>query len=550
MAKKPQKRRYPDLREHVEALDRAGLLHTIDSPVNKDTEMHPLVRWQFRGGIPTHARKAFLFTNVTDSKGAAYDIPVVVGALAATPAIYSIGMGVGLNEIGPKWEEALAHPVPPVIVNTAPCQEVVVEGEDLNKPGHGLDALPIPVSTPGFDAAPYLTATNCVTKDPETGVQNMGTYRAALKARTRLGVRMATRVGGAGGYLHWLKYQERGEKMPLAIVVGCPPAVAYMGPQKLRVGQDEIEVAGALAGQPINLVQARTVDLLVPGEAEIVIEGLIDTEFLEPEGPFGESHGYVALEEFNMAMEVTAITRKAQPVMPSIISQVTPSESSTIKRVAYEPLFLTHLRDNLGVQGVEKVSMHEPLTNIRKVILVQFARGTPRTEIWRGLYGAATLQAACGKYVFAVNDDIDADNADSLLWALAYRANPAEDMQVLPHRGRGHGPKTPHDKAEDSTLLVDATAKGDLPPLALPKREYMEGAKALWENLGLPPLTPETPWHGYSLGHWTDEWDAAAARAAQGDYEVNGERSRNQRRANLKPETPVWAVPDDKDGSG
>ena len=108
----------------------------------------------------------------------------------------------------------------------------------------------------------------------------MGTYRAALKAPDRLVVRMATRVGGAGGYQHYLEHQQRGDKtMPCAIVLGCPPYVAFMGPQKLPIGVDELTVAGGLAGAPINVVRARTVDLLVPAEAEIVIEGLIDTEY-------------------------------------------------------------------------------------------------------------------------------------------------------------------------------------------------------------------------------------------------------------------------------
>ncbi len=98
--------------------------------------------------------------------------------------------------------------------------------------------------------------------------------------------------------------------MPCAIVLGCPPYVAFMGPQKLPIDVDEFTVAGGLAGAPINVVRARTVDLLVPAEAEVVIEGLIDTEYVEPEAPFGESHGHVALEEFNMPMRVTAITHR------------------------------------------------------------------------------------------------------------------------------------------------------------------------------------------------------------------------------------------------
>ena len=534
-------RGYADLHDHLRALDDAGLLITVTEPVNKDTEMHPLVRWQFRGGIPEAERKAFLFTNVTDSRGRRYDIPVVIGALAANREIYRIGMGVVLDDIGATWRRAIANPIPPVEVDHAPCYEVVITGDDLDGEGNGLDGLPIPISTPGFDAAPYLTATNCITRDPETGVQNMGTYRCALKAPRRLGIKNFVNLG-QGGHAHWLKYRARGEKMPMAVVVGCPPAVAYVGPQKLAQGVDEMAVAGGITGAPIEVTRARTVDLLVPAEAELVIEGLLDTEFLEPEGPFGESHGHVNLEEYNFIMEVMAITRRKDAVIPSIISQVTPSESSVIKRVAYEPLFLAHLRDHLGIKGVTRVSMHEPLTNIRRVIFIQFERGVPTTEIWRALYGTASFQAPCGKYVIAVNQDIDPDDGDAVFWALAYRANPALDIEILPHRDRGHGPRLERGGGEDSSLLIDATLKADMPPVALPKREYMEGARVLWEQLGLPPLKPQGPWFGYSLGDWSEEWDEAARCAVDGDYLENGRRSARLRRRGIEPNTSIRDV--------
>ena len=540
------RRGYSDLQEHLEALDAAGLLLTVDEPVNKDTEMVPLVRWQFRGGLDESERRAFLFRNVTDSLDRRYDIPVVIGALAANRAVYSVGMRAGVGEIQAKWDRAIADPIPPRRVNTAPCQEVVIEGDALLGEGNGLDALPIPISTPGFDSAPTLAATNVITRDPETGVQNMGTYRAALKAPDRLVVRMATRVGGAGGYVHWKKHKAKSEELPCAIVLGCPPLVAFMGPQKLQIDVDEFGIAGGLAGEPINVVRGKTVDLLVPAEAELVIEGMIDTDMLEPEGPFGESHGHVALEEFNMPMRVTAITRKAKPVIPSYISQVAPSESSVIKRVAYEPLFLGHLRDTLGIKAVTAVSLHEKLTGLLRVTIVTLEPGAPRTEVWRALYGAASFKGDCSKICIAVNDDIDADNADALLWAMAYRHNPVEDVVTLPHRGQGHGPKREHKGEEDSTLLIDATMKSPMPPLALPTRDYMEGAKALWERLGLPRLKPESPWHGYSLGDWSDDWEQAARRAAEGHYLENGRRTLQRRRPGLVPETSVRDVEPDR----
>ncbi len=536
---------YPDFQDHLKTLKELDLLVSIDQPINKDTEMHPLVRWQFRGGIPEPNRKAFVFDDITCSRGKKYGLPVAVGALAANREIYSIGMRAPVEEIGARWSHAIADPIKPREISDAPCQEVVIEGADnLDGEGKGLDALPIPISTPGFDSAPYFTATGCISRDPETGTQNMGTYRAGLKSPTRLAVRMSARAGGAEGHQHWLKYRKKGEKMPMAIILGCPPSVAYCAPQKLRIGVDEVAVAGGIVGAPINQVRGKTVDLMIPAEAEIVVEGYIDPEYLEPEAPFGESHGHIALEDYNNIMEITAITHRKEAVIASIISQVTPSESSVIKRVAYEPIWFDHLTNGLGIKGIKRVSMHEPLTNIRRVIFIVFERGVPTTEIWRALYGASTLNASVGKYVIAVNEDIDPDNGDAVFWALAYRSNPVLDVAILPHRDKGHGPKSDvRAGREEATMLIDATLKADMPPVALPTKPYMEDAKLLWEKLGLPPLKPESPWHGYSLGDWTDEWEEMAQRAAAGNYLENGRRSAQLRRNDVTPNTSIRDVP-------
>jgi UbiD family decarboxylase len=532
-----------DMREHLKRLEDKGLVVRIDEPINKDTQLHPLVRWQFVGGLPESARRAFLFTNVVGSDGRKYDGQVVVGSLAASPEIYATGMGVPVEEIGNVWNRGIGNPIEPVVVaENPPCQEVVMTGEDLRKPGGGLASLPIPISSPGFDSAPYFTATLCVTKDPENGIRNMGTYRAGLKATDRLGVRMATRLTGAGGYQHWLKYKERGEPMPIAIVLGAAPIIQYTGPQKLAFDTDEMAVAGGLAGAPLRTCKALTVDLEIPADAEIVVEGLIDTEFVEPEGPFGESHGYIALEEFNLSMTVTAITTRKNPILTSIVSQVTPSESSVIKKVAYEPLYLHHLQKVLGVKGVTGVVMHEPLSNLRPIIFLQFANGTVKTEIWRALQGAATLQAQCGKIVIAVSEDIDPHNADAVFWSMAYRSDPMQDILIVPHRARSHGPKT--DSTGNSTLMIDATAKSLMPPLALPAKEFMEETKVIWEKLGLPTLSPQPPWHGVHLGDWGDRWERFAQAAVAGEWERNGENSFQRRRpaSEVTPETPVRRI--------
>ena len=535
---KENARSYRDLHEHLKALDAAGLLITVDRAINKDTELHPLVRWQFRGGIAEPDRKAFLFTNVVDGKGFKYDIPVVVGALAANRRIYSEGMRCGLDDIGKVWNHAIANPIPPNVVEVAPCHEIVITGDALKEPGKGLDGLPVPISTPGWDNGPYTTLSQYITKDPETGIQNMGIYRGQVKSPTRLGMNPSLE-NQPGIYTHWEKMKARGERLPAAVILGCPPCVAFTAAQKLSEDTDELHVAGGLAGAPINVVKCKTVDLLVPAEAEIVIEGYINTEWLEPEAPFGESHGHVNLQEFNAYMEVTAITRRKDAILTSIISQVTPSESSLIKRVALEPVFLNHLKRQMGIKGVLKVSMHEPLTNLRKVIIVVVERKTPATEVWRALYGAASLLRSGGKLVVAVNDDIDPDNADALLWAMSYRANFALDLQILNNRDPGHGPRSPRNNGVDASLLIDATLKDVFPPIALPKKEIMENAKAIWDELGLPALKPEVPWHGYSLGDWSARNEEMAQRALRGEYFVTGAEIAGMRRNDVGMNTEI-----------
>jgi 4-hydroxy-3-polyprenylbenzoate decarboxylase len=534
----PPRRAYPDLHDHIAALEKAGQLIRVDRPINKDTEMHPLVRWQFRGGLPESERKAFLFTNVIDSKGKHYDIPVIVGALAANREIYRIGLGVPLDKIEETWARATATPIPPRVVDNAPCHEIVITGDELNQEGKGLDGIPVPVSTPGWDNAPYTTLSQYITKDPDTGVQNMGNYRGQIKSRRRMGMNPSLELR-PGIYTHWLKYKKRGERMPAAVVLGAPPAITFVSTQKISESLDELEVAGGLVGSPMNVVKAITVDLMVPAEAEIVIEGYIDTEWLEPEAPFGESHGHVNLQEYNAYMDVTAITRRKDAVLTSIISQVTPSESSLIKKVSLEPLLLHSLRDGLGIACVKRVSLHEPLTNLRKVVVLHIEKGAPRVEIWRAMYGLVSQHRAMGKYVIALDEDIDPENMDAVWWALSYRCNPAIDMEILHHRDQGHGPRSLRNGGEDASVLFDATLKEPFPPVSLPKREYMENARKIWEELGLPPLKPQAPWFGISLGEWDEQFDVTAKRAVESDYWVTGDIIAQQRRNDLPMNTEV-----------
>src|ERR1041385_6352213 len=361
-------RGYADLRDHIEALERAGLLVRVRRLINKDTEMHPLVRWQYRGGLPEKDWRGFLFENVTGVKGKHYDIPVAVGVMAGSKYIVAVGLDCDADGIADKWQKAFRSPIEPMMVKNGPVHQVVLTGADVkrsggldcdadgiadkwqkafrspiepmmvkNGPVHqvvltgadvkrsgGLDQFPVPISTPGFDGAPFITAGHWITKDPDTGIRNVGNYRGHLKAKDRLGI-----FPGPGQHVlaHWQKCKAKGIPLQAAVVVGPPPVVSYAAAQKVPYGVDEPAVAGAPWAEPIRLVKCKPVDIEVPADAEIVIEGVLATDTVEPEGPFGESHGYMHPRMMNPFMQVTAITRKKNPILVSWTSQVTPSES-------------------------------------------------------------------------------------------------------------------------------------------------------------------------------------------------------------------------------
>jgi 3-polyprenyl-4-hydroxybenzoate decarboxylase len=184
---------------------------------------------------------------------------------------------------------------------------------------------------------------------------------------------------------------------------------------------------------------------------------------------------------------------------------------------------------------------------LRRFVFLQFKSGSARSEIWRALYGTMSLQAAIGKYVIAVDQDIDPDNADAIFWAMGYRCNPSEDIRIIDYREQGHGPRSDEGPRLDSAMLVDATMKSPMPPLALPKKEYMEQAKAMWEKLGLPPLKPEMPWYGYTLGDWTEEWDRNAKQATDGEWMQRDAAYQARKRKGVEPNTPVRGIEGKRD---
>lgn len=535
-------RTYPDLQQHLADLDKLGLLWTIDDEINRDRHLHPFVRWAYVSDIEAEDRKGFYFTNVTDSSGRSFkgSCDVCVGTTAGQERIYASSLGLSdqfdlskpvesrsLREaVAKKWATAFANPIDPVEISSAeaPVHEVVMTGDDLKGPGNGLDALATPNNTPGWDVAPYFSAGLWVTKDPDTGRVNYSQNRVNVKAPDRMCGMWLIQTGG-DAHKNWVKYKARGEKMPVALIVGAPPSMQVIGPQKTPGTIDDIKIAGGLAGAPMREVKAKTVPLMVPADANIIIEGWIDPTKLEMEAPFGESHGYMSTEEYNHSIEVTAVTKRKHAIITSMISELTPSESGVIKSMGYNAVMLNFLVNTIGCQWVKDVVLYDHLIGVSRFTTIVFAHGTPKTEVWRALRASTILMRSVGKITIGVSEDINPESMEEIMWAVAYRTDLPKDVQINDYQANGHAPKLRGGREWEAQMIIDATTKYPMPPVSLPKKEYMEEAKQLWDKAGMPPVKAVRKWYGYSLGDWCDEWDAAAKRAVEGDWMANGVRT-------------------------
>lgn len=524
-------RGYRDLREHLAALEEAGMVQRITTPINKDTQMHPLVRLQFRG-LEEEDRRAFLFENVVDSNGKKYDMPVLICAMAGSTEIYSIGMQCTPDEIFSRWETALENTIKPKLIDDAPCQEIVITGDALKE--NGLSKLPVPISTPGFDNAPYTSASHWITKDPDQDLYNIGNYRGMIKANDRIGVICAGIGHGLRRQMNLWRHAGH-ERAPAAIAIGVPPYLSYTAVTRVPVDVSEYDVAGGLAGTPIQVTKAKTVDLIVPAEAEIIVEGTIPTKVLEMEGSFGEFPGYMATRDYSYFMDVTCITMRKKPLYLGFISQFPPSESSKIRHLGREPAAKAHLKA-AGFDNVLDVKYFE-CSGSYTFSAVKIKKNNPDDGI---KVLRAMAQKFIGKICVAVDEDIDIHNLEAVIGAMGWRQQPHRDIEIIDvpygaldpsllEPGADRGLSDPSQRPRSTGLLIDATLPWDYPPVSLPRKEFMEEAIQIWEELQLPQLALKTPWYGYELGKWADEEREEAKIATEGRYFETGEKFRNTR---------------------
>lgn len=468
---------YEDLREYLAVLERAGKLHRVRKTVDPGWEVAALARVVFQK-IPDKKRPALFFDQV---KG--FSVPIVGGVLGASREIYALALETSVDGIAEKWANAQSHPVRPEILSRGPCQENILQGGQVD-----VFKFPVPVWTVGHDPGQYLTAPFIVSKDPETGIPNVGTYRVQLKEKNKLGC-----------MVNFIQHLRRhvdmnnnlGRPTPVAIVMGTDPTVGLTSVSKLPYGVSEFAVAGGLRGEPLKLVKCVTSDLEVPATAEIVIEGEIPPNYLEHEGPFGEYTGYMGPDGGAYVVNVKCITHRHNPILQVFFSQMPPSESSVIRGFGREAAIFKHLAEDHQLP-VEDVRLKES-GGSAAYLAISIKKEYPG-QAQEAAWAAWSLDPTFGKFTVVVDSDINIRDDFALDWALSFRVQPARDCYIIPDTpsvrldpstAPADEPQLTRRRQTASKLFIDATMKHTYPPLALPPREHLEKVAATLEDYGL-----------------------------------------------------------------
>jgi UbiD family decarboxylase len=472
-----------DLGSFLISLERSGRLRRVAKSVDKDWELACIARWALESTAEKDAY-AILFENV---KG--HSFPVVVN-LFSTPEMYGSALGIQADEILQHWAKSLAKPLSPIVLDIGPVQEITHLASDAN-----LLSIPAPVWTPGRDAGPYLSAANVITKDPETGIQNMGIYRMQIHDARRAGLYFGGRM--QHGAIHLRKYAERQQPMPIAAVIGAAPAVTFASAAKLSYGVDELSIAGALAGSSIEVVRAKTVDLLVPARAECVIEGLIHAGTSREEGPFGEYLGYVNSAAPAAVVEVTAITHRSAPVHHGFVQQMPPSDGHVVMEMGVLGPLWFNLTKRLKVKGIRNLAIARGSAGLSILVAqIEKAQVSQSDRIGRLL---AKFNSGL-KFIYLVDEDIDIRDQETLNWALSSNVNLPHDIEFVKGLTTSQSPDWKSSSSDGQELvpspssspvaIVNATSRSVMREMSLPSPSFMAKTKENWPETGLPPLTP------------------------------------------------------------
>ncbi|WP_334059898.1 4-hydroxy-3-polyprenylbenzoate decarboxylase [Alteromonas sp. S005] len=426
--------KYKDLRDFIRQLEAKGELVRISQPIDTDLEMTEIADRTLRAGGP-----ALLFENPKN-----HDMPVLAN-LFGTPERVAMGMGQdsveALREVGkllaylkepepPKglkdlWEKLPVFKqvlnMPAKVLKKAPCQEVVLTGDDVD-----LSKIPVQRCWPG-DAAPLVTWGLSVTKGPHKKRQNLGIYRQQVIGKNKLIMRWLSHRGGALDFREWCQTHP-GEPYPVSVALGADPATILGAVTPVPDTLSEYAFAGLLRGDKTEVVKSISNDLQVPASAEIVLEGYIAQDETAPEGPYGDHTGYYnEVDEFPV-FTVTHITHRKDPIYHSTYTGRPPDEPA-ILGVALNEVFVPILQK----QFPEIVDFYLPPEGCSyRMAVVTMKKQYPghAKRVMMGVW-SFLRQFMYTKFVIVCDDDVNARDWNDVIWAITTRMDPARDTVMI-----------------------------------------------------------------------------------------------------------------------
>ncbi len=465
-----------DLRDFIAICEPEGLVHRVKAEVDWNLELSHIAKLNEEKLGP-----ALLFENV---KG--YTSPVMTSVCTTTQRLAVLMRMpketslVGLME---QWVKVGDNLIPPVWVerDKAPCKENIMKGSDID-----LFKFPVPKWYPKDGGRFIGTAHYIISKDPDSGWINLGTYRSQLLEKDKIGTQF---IKGKHADIMLKKYQALKKPMPVASVIGGDPLLFILGAARLSAFVSEYDVAGAITGAPIEVVKGETVDLPIPAHAEIVIEGLVDAEKFLPEGPFGEYTGYysgVGTDPRNY-IDVQCVTFRNNPILWGTTVGRAVTDTHMTMALSYGATLWQQLTA-MKIPGIKSVYC-PPEGSGRFLAIISLKQMYPGHADQVLTAAISTEMGAYGlKTVIVVDDDIDAWDIPRVMYALSFRFQPNRSQVIKRGRSTPLDPSLPVDSRDiTGRLLLDATIPYDWKekpiPIALDP-DMVKQVQGRWKEFG------------------------------------------------------------------
>jgi len=489
----PSPVRYRDLREYLKLLEGAGLLKRVNAEVDLKHEIGAICVKSLKMGGP-----GLLFENITGYKG----MPLVTNILSRTEQL-AIAFGAEADDA--KIYEAIqtgkANPIPPCVVEGGPCQEEVHAGDEVD-----IYKFPAPWWHE-LDGGQYIgTTAGVITADPDTGYLNMGIYRVMNKDKNTLAVNIRgnhpigkgpRKEGGRYGCdTHILKNEVRGRSTPVAIAIGMDPVLTYVGAQHVpseKFEHAEYAMAGGIGRKPVELVKCRTNDLLVPANAEIILEGEVVANERIPEGPHGEAQGFYGSNDHAFKIKVQTITHRKNPIGYGLICTSHEDYPKLLKSAALQSMLQS-------IANIIKEAYVPDIIGGRCLMAIISAKVRSSADVERVIeaiekapYDADTAHKP--RWSIIVDDDCDVRDWEDVMWRAVMAVMPDKDVKIGSRTDPiTHEPLAYLFDSKASSIIIDATFRSKLgiikgregfPLVSKISKELMSRVEGRWKEYGI-----------------------------------------------------------------